>query len=1424
MDRLSPNATGTTETRNLWMVPLLGLLGYDLELARSGEVIEGKNYPISHRDKTRDGLPIHLIGWNDSLDKKRADSGLRMSPHALLQEYLNLTEHLYALVSNGRLLRLLRDSTRLIKLSYIEFDLERMFDDELFSDFAVLYRLLHASRLPARQTEAGQAPVEKYHQNAIESGARIRDGLRDAVEDSLVALGNGFLQHPCNEHLRAEIAEGRISAQAYYQLLLRLIYRVLFLMVIEERKLIFPGDTERWKIAYYLDYYSVQRLRKLAIRRHLRDKRHHDLWEALKATFSLFEESDYGSKLGIAPLAGHLFGSQALGLLTSAQIDNSTLLQVFENLSYFTHPESKQRLAVNYGALATEEFGSVYESLLELHPTILPGVMPGFVFKQAAGNERKTTGSYYTPSSLVECLLDSALDPVLEERASKWKELKYPSVDAALLSLKVCDPACGSGHFLIAAAQRIARRIAKLRAGGDEPPVEDSRHALREVISHCLYGVDVNPMSVELCKVTLWLEATEPGKPLSFLDHHIQCGNSLLGATPRVLADGLPDDSFKPLTGDDPDICKEAKKRNKSERQQLALFHGTDTAPWQQLGNLPAAMLEVGTMSDDTAAALHRKEQRYSELILSTGYLNSRFLADAWCAAFVWKKTRDLPYPITNDVLRKIESNPHDCAPWMREEIERLRDRYQFFHWNLAFPEVFPVPEKGQRPANEHGGWSGGFDVILGNPPWDKVQPEEEKFFASLRPDIANAANAKARKELIENLPKDDPITHDKWATHKRISEGWSQLIKASGAFPLSSEGNLNTYRIFTELASITLAQNGRAGLIVQTGLATQESGKELFDNLLTTGRLIRFLDFENRYGFFQAVDSRFRFCLLTISARHLQNREHAEFGWLLHRLDELSLQGRLIHLCAEDLELFNPTSRTCPVFTSERDLAISRNIYGHSQHVFADGKERFGDIDLLGELFNLTRDSKHFLAAEAHADSDVLPLYEAKYFHQFDHRFATLTNGEVEESPCTLKRRADFSIRTSKVVAKAEIKKRLDGRGIRRDWLAGFRRIASSTNERTTIMCVFPVGAVGNTINLVFGLSPSEVAALVANANSFVFDYCCRQKVSGTDINIWIFKQLTVIPLATYAEPCAWAAEAIETLRDWLLPRVLELTYTAWDLEPFARDCGWFGPPFVWDEARRFQLRCELDAAFIHLYGLSRADAAYILDTFPIVRRKDIAATEVKDAAGNVIQDGTYRTKDTILALYDQLAECAVTSKPFVSPLHPPPGTLAAAHRMSWRDLPMEPPATHREPLPLPFQYVLTVMTEMVLQAGGSLPWTTLRTATDLLANRKKLARLAEPQFGTAATDWLALNGDTFDATQRFDQLSGLCHAGRIRVVSQDAELVFELLQLEQHADFPHVRFDARLALAVANELAAAAPDAAAEQERKKVASLVPA
>lgn len=699
LETLRPDSPATTETRQQWMVPLLGLLGYQLEYQARGVELNGKTYAISHRAANRGQTPVHITGCREpsGLDRKPEKAVLRMSAHAMVQEYLTLDEDLYGLVTNGRLLRLLRDSSRLVKLTYLEFDLDRIFIDGLFADFAVLYRLLHATRLPASRAAAAESLIERYHQDSLDSGSRIRDGLSRAVERAIRDFANGFLAHPANEVLRNAAASGELKPDVYYQHLLRLIYRLLFLMVIEERGLVFPPGTAAARRDIYDRFYSVQRLRRLSEKRYLADRRHHDLWLALRATFRLFEANGPGSAIGLAPLAGDLFGSDAIGQLASASLGNDVLLFCLRSLDLYQHPDSQQVIRVNYAALNVEELGSVYEGLLKYNAVFsLEAGAPTFDLQTGADD----TQSHYTDDDLVQPLIKHSLDYLIAEK------LKEHDPEQALLSLRVADISCGSGHILLAAARRIATQLSIVRTGEEQPSPSAFRTAIRDVIRECIYGVDLNPLAVELCKVALWLEAHNPGEPLNFLDHHIKCGNAIVGFGRREEVErGVPDEAFVTMPGDDRETAALVRKRNKAERKD----HASGQLPLapaiqKQLDDILRVWRELSGLPERTPDDIAAKKRRYQNFTQSQdAWLLNQIAAIPIAQFYLPKTPANLPKLITDAEFRSYWKGERSPQGQATAEAWAMGEHRRFFHWFLEFPEVFS---------------RGGFDCILGNPPY----------------------------------------------------------------------------------------------------------------------------------------------------------------------------------------------------------------------------------------------------------------------------------------------------------------------------------------------------------------------------------------------------------------------------------------------------------------------------------------------------------------------------------------------------------------------------------------------------------------------------------------------------------------------------------------------------------------------------------
>ena len=420
--------------------------------------------------------------------------------------------------------------------------------------------------------------------------------------------------------------------------------------------------------------------------------------------------------------------------------------------------------------------------------------------------------------------------------------------------------------------------------------------------------------------------------------------------------------------------------------------------------------------------------------------------------------------------------------------------------------------------------------------------------------------------------------------------------------------------------------------------------------------------DFQSGPGLFARIGhARFKFSLLTIGS----GVGAADFVFFARDVAELSDPSRHFSLSPDDFQALNPNTLTCPTFRSRRDAEINLTMYRRAGILWRESDEENGNPWGLRfvAMLHMTSDSGLFRnQAELEATAcrlegnrfvgeagTFVPLIEAKMVHHFDHRFGDYSDREEGSENTHLPDIPDAKLADPTYaplpkywVAESEVADRLRDRWSR-GWLLGWRDITNAGNQRTVIASLIPRLAVGNKLPLLLSSEePIEVSALYAALSSFAADYAARQKVGSTSLNYFILKQLPVLPPTTYRTAAAW--DDGRMLRDWILPRVLELTFTAFDLEPFARDVGYDGSPFRWDADRRFLLRCELDAAFFHLYGLSRDDTDHVMDSFPIVRRHDEAC------------HGEYRTKRVILEIYDQMAIATRTGKPFQTRLDPPP------------------------------------------------------------------------------------------------------------------------------------------------------------------------
>lgn len=1219
--------SATTITRETWMLPLLEELDFTLTFQRAAAVAGGATFTISHRFGAEpDAPPVHIVSRDQELDRKGSEA---RSPHALVQDYLNRSDALWGIVTNGLKLRLLRNTVRFSKPSFIEFDLKAIFEGNLYSEFVLFYRLVHSTRLPRSASDAHECWLERYYQQGIEQGGRVRERLRDGVEEALKILGTGFLAHPESNGLREKLRKGELSHLDYYRELLRLIYRLLFLMVAEERRLLFVLDHDNAaRQEIYDRWYSIERLRRRAMESRLFDDGHSDLWEGLKQTFTLFEDSRHASELGLTALDGELFGRFACADLIDThheagpRLRNADLLAAIWYLSTFEDADGHKRKAgvrrrVNFGGLDVEEFGSVYESLLDYHPEVtIDG--PRSKFDLIAGSERSATGSYYTPPELVLELIKSVLEPVIEERLAKGATRH--DKERALLSLKVCDPASGSGHFMLAAARRIGRELARVRSGEAEPNPADYRHAVRDVIRRCIYAVDKNPLAVDLCKVALWIEGNEPGLPLSFLDHHVKCGDSLVGVFDlKVLEAGIPDDAYKALTGDDKKVAGEIRKRNRDEAKRDSLFRHSVEQDIEGIAGKFGAVADLPETSPDEVQA---KEAAYRALRQSSDWEKAKWACDLWTAAFFAPLNKDdaVAVPTTRVVWDAIGGRlPQGRVAGGSIALAAAQG---FFHWPLEFPEVFA---------------QGGFDIALGNPPWGVLQFNEQKFFASRDLSIARATGA-TRKALIQRLSSDKPALAREYEEAKKLIGKASTFVRRRTSAAFEIEGKVNTYLVFAGLFIAMRREHGRSGILLPTNIIADTSNASFVKYVLGAHLLAQSLNFYEIRQFFPGTDSRGPFGLYTF-ANHSLNPVYV---FRANSLEELSIPARRLTLNQADIQRLNPIDGCIPGLRTAADLALVSKIYSAP----VVDPQFSSTIDYAQGMYNMTTASGKFLDAidvKLHGnqpfgvspESGIVPIIEGKNFSCFDPVYQSFS---PEKNDFEIVDSATKNLGLTGVIARyyvpaEDVRARLLAMGITKKWHLLIRETTLAANERTAIACLYPLFGVGHTCEIVLGSGEFDFL-LLAQLNSLCLDFVVRCKLVGVHVTHPFLKQLPFItPKQLQSSELAFIAD--RTLR---LMNVDPL-YIQISASFVGNFCSEIPSQITIEANQRAFWQSELDAYFAYLYGLTRRELEYILDP-KAVMGEDYPSETFRVLKENEIKEfGEYRTQRLVLEAWDRFA-----------------------------------------------------------------------------------------------------------------------------------------------------------------------------------------
>ena len=1237
------------------------------------------------------GVVVESKRWARPLDRRSGRRGEETAPSTQMLRYLRRIDDItngalrWGILTNGSKWRLYFSGARSVSEQFFEIDIAGILD--LPGQNNGLSALNEANRrhwlkifyliFRREAFEPLGADPRTFHEKAIEEGKFYEDRV---AED----LSNKVFGQVFPDLVRSIIKSApEANLQKVRQSALILLYRLLFILYAEDRDLL-PVKDSRY------DDYGLRNKVRLDVkerkdRNDVFSKTASRYWGAIADLFIAIDEGD--GSIGLPPYNGGLFDQERHAILTNIRIPDAVMARVIDALSFENTPDGRKY--INYRNLSVQQLGSIYERLLEYEVTrdgeeitVQPNIFA-----------RKGSGSYYTPDDLVQLIISETIDPLVEERKCAFKEtieeygrgdladdrkigqLKLFDPATALLDLKICDPAMGSGHFLVSLVDYMADQVITAMAEAElDAPKEwgdyisplgerieairntilsnankrswtinvdqlDDRHIIRRmVLKRCIFGVDKNPMAVELAKVALWLHTFTTGAPLSFLDHHLRCGDSLFGSWVKKGID-------KAATYGTPILLHEPMNR------ALRAASRMQTVEW---------------LTDAEISEAHRSADVFTEVEDMTAPLDAILKL---IHAIDWLGIKDKPGKAALKIFFDGQfGDPLDIAMGKKEpkikgvtgqrfakildEARMLIAEEKFLNWQVTFPGIWSNWEKDEL--------TGGFHAVIGNPPWDRMKLQQVEWFAVRRPEIAMAARAADRKKMIAALETaGDPLAQDYSTASERAVTG-IRIARKGGDYPMLSCGDVNLYSLFVERAMTVVKQDGLIGLLVPSGIASDKTAAKFFKGVATEGHLKALYDFENRRTrydlkpFFEDVDSRFKFCAFVASPSSTE--EAARCAFFLQSVSELADPEVCFSLSAEDFARVNPNTGTAPIFRSKRDADLTTAIYSNAVPLIdrTSGEEVKAWPVKYATMFHMTNDSGLFRTRNeledqegayplggniyGSASGNWLPLYVGRMIHQFDHRAASVEVNEANlhnaalSCAVTEEQKADpnflpipqYWVRERDVDLLSDI-----------DWTIAFRDIARATDARTMIASAIPKAGVGNTAPLILwddeDQRADQKALLLGNFGAISLDYVTRQKAQSTHLNWYIVEQLPMIPPHIFESVRFGSKSAAEVVRE----AVLELAYTAHDLAPFARDMcyvdesGSVKAPFIWDEERRLVLRAKLDAVFFCLYGIAdRDDIRYIYSTFPIIERQEKAA-----------YGGKYRSCELCLAYMNALA-----------------------------------------------------------------------------------------------------------------------------------------------------------------------------------------
>ncbi|MCL1892610.1 MAG: BREX-1 system adenine-specific DNA-methyltransferase PglX [Holophagaceae bacterium] len=1213
--------------------------------------------------------------WNCPL-KKSALEETGQNPVLQINTYLDKAHVLsnnqikWAILTNGKQWRLYCQYSANRSYYYLEIDLEDLIaytgtKEDPYARFRYFLMLFSAKAFHRQPDNKCQLDIikEESHKYAIEIGNSLESVIYGR-EGVFVQLANG-LWRGTGQTSKA-IADTPIKTiETLEANTIVLLFRLLFLFYAEDKGLL-PVNQQ-----YYREV-SLTELRRELQETHTAPKgRVPHKWNYLNTLFELINSGD--PVLELPYYNGGLFDPKNYPLLSQLKIYDSDLIPAINSLSLALGREGEYSM-IDFKDLGVRQLGSLYEGLLDYKL-----VQTGESFEITHDSyARRNTASYYTHEDLVSFLVKNTLEPILEERKTKadailaqWlkckdkkqQELLSAEILDQLLEINVLDPSMGSGHFLVSALDFITEKIIAILASHQDeliqkksskehpvmkllrqqrtdiigslkdqgmssdsckriqPELDDLNLLKRLLMKRCLFGVDINPLAVELAKLSLWLDSFTLGAPLSFLDHHLKCGNSLIGANIADYEDVTSSGIETNMMSTD-----ELKFRPQSIIKELSNLMGLSDATKEQVEQSKQIYADVEQTLKTIRIML--------DSVTSRGFSNKPQIVGTGKN----RKTIDIVKTLLADntafenLLSRITSPETKVEPAIEhldaciKNIIEDRTNHAFFHWELAFPTVLYPGVRNKKNM--------GFDAVITNPPWERIKLQENEYFEKVMPHIALMQSQAMRKKAIEMLPTDEPQIWDDYQRAGHLRQQFLDYCHAKDSpYPLLGGGDTNLYGLIVERALGLINKTGKAGFIVPSGICTDASSALFFRQMVSEKRLSFIYDFENKKYWFPDIHAQFKFSLIGLSGND-NDAQYIPTASFLQRIEEID--ERTLHLKPTDFDLLNPNTKTCPVFRTNTDLEITRRIYEkvpilikHTPLEYGQPKDNPWGV-VYKTLFHMTNDSGLFktksqleqigawpekkdgLPTYNSPKGRYVPLLEGKMVNLWNPRYASIrinldnihnkssANATLGESLTDPR----FFTAPQYYILEDEL---MQKHPKRQPWLFVFRDITNVTNFRTIVSAPVPYSALGNT--LPFFVFPETIGhnlrlCFLADHSSIVKDFVARQKVQTSHLSLYIIEQLPALPPDFYSQTIH--GHSWESL---IAPRAFELSYTCDALKPMATAYGYKGKPYKWDEKRRLTLQAQLDALFFLAYGFdSKEDEntiQYILDTFPIWNRE---------------------------------------------------------------------------------------------------------------------------------------------------------------------------------------------------------------------------